>query len=237
MSNRLWLIALLLGTSIAFARDFNEHKKSEPTPILPNLIQESESVTVLNEKSVQNEKDDTRHTYALQFSAMSAAKLNVFANDSTVVYRRHNHLPAVGFQYGFMPISYRGFWGVLASINYTYLENRDEFSPTALHWVSGDISLAYRMEENRNALIKPYVGVGMISNIVIERGDHDHNTSEARQGADALIGAGLNLHRVFAFDSPLLWELQLEYKRVVSGRSPTLDFNGDHITLGMEMAL
>lgn len=237
MPNKLWLLALLLCASVAFGRDFDEHKKSEPTPILPNLIQESESVTVLNEKSVQNEKDDTRHTYALQFSAISAEKLNVFANDSTVIYRRHDNLPGVGFQYGFMPIAYRGYWGLLASINYTYLENHDEFSPTALHWVSADISLAYRMEENRNALFKPYVGVGMISNIVVERGDHDHNTSEARQGADALVGVGLNLHRVFTFDSPLLWELQLEYKRIVSSRSSTLDFNGDRIALGMEMAL
>lgn len=236
MPNKFWLLALLFGTSVAFGKDF-ETKKAESTPILPNLIQESESVTVLNENTVQNQKDGTRHTYALQLSVMSAERLNVFANDSTVVYRRHDDLPAVGFQYGYLPIAYRGFWGVLASVNYTYLENRDEFSPTALHWMSADINLAYRMEENRNALFKPYFGVGIVSNIVVERGDSDHNTSEARQGADALIGTGLNLHRVFAFDSPLLWELQLEYKRIVSGHSSTLDFNGDHITLGMEMAL
>lgn len=204
---------------------------------IPNLIEESRTVAIMNEASVQTEVDPSRSLFGFFVSSISAKKIDMFANEKLVSYKSLQNRPALGASWTYLPLNYFGYWGLTANVNYSYFENRGTKANTALHWVGGDLGLLYRHEINPNSFLKPFLGLTAGSQVMIQRGTSLYNTSEARGTGALTVGTALNLNRVLAINSPLLWEMQAQWKRVFASGDDRLDFNGNHIQLGMQLAL
>ncbi len=226
------LAGLLLGLWLGLASAHAAPKKSSPNL---NLIDESVRLKVLQEESVQKDIPSARRTYTLGFSDTSAKKLEVISNGRTVNYDDVRR-PGVSGGIGYFPLRYRGYFGVLGNVTYSYGE-RSGLVKTSLHWITGDIALAYRYEESTSAWIKPFIALGAGYNVLVQRGPSYYNTSEARGVGTGTLGANFNLNRTLNFNSPLTWELTARVRKVIDNADSSLDFNGEHYALGLELAL
>jgi hypothetical protein len=224
------LIFLLLALP-AFAADFKS-----PQTKTTNLILENQSLAVLNEQTVQTEPDDARRVYALLATSMSARHLTINSNENRVKYPVDSARGALGAQWGYLPFQFRGYYGLVGTVHYTYLEEEQRYK-TALHWMTAELHAIYRYEPSRTAFLKPFIGIGGGSHVFVQRGPTGYDTSEAQGVASGFVGVAWNLSRTFKIDSPLTWELTAQYKRVSGPREELMDLNGEHYSLGMELAL
>lgn len=202
---------------------------------VPNLIDESSRLKVLQEETVQKDVARARLKYGLGLTVMSAKKLELVANERVVRYNDVSR-PGLAGNFGYFPIRYHGYIGLIGQVGYNYGENSG-LVKTALHWFSADISVAYRHEPSEKALLKPFVALGGGYNALIQRGPSYYNTSEARGVGVASLGVNLNLNRAFAFHAPLLWEVTAQYRKVIDSEDRNLNFNGEQYALGLELAL
>ena len=216
----------------ALAEDFKAPSKAPQT----NLIRENEALTVLKEETVQIQQDNTRRIYALLATAISAERLIIHSNENKVRYPLDSARGAIGAQWGYLPVQYYGYFGILGTVHYTYLEQASEYK-TALHWMTVDLHAIYRFEPRRQTLLKPFVGLGGGSQIFVQRGPTGYDTSEAQGVASGIFGVAWNLTRTFAVRSPLLWELTLQYKRVNGPEEEMMNLDGEQVSVGMELAL
>ncbi len=228
----LFFIALLLPS--AWANPRPKITSQKPSSV-PNLIDESSSLRVLQEQSVQKDISRARMKYGIGYAVMSAKKFELLANERRVRYNDVSR-PGLAGNIGYFPLPYFGYIGVIGNVGYNYGENTGEVK-TSLHWLAADLSLAYRYEASERALVKPFVSFGGGYNVLIQRGPSYYNTSEARGMGIASLGLNLNLNRTFSFRSPLMWELSAQYRKVIDSEDRGLNFDGEQYALGLELAL
>ncbi len=228
------LLFLALSFSIAGATPRPSITSTKPSPV-PNLIDESSRLKVLQEETVQQEISRARLKYGLGYGVMSAKKLDILANERQVRYNDVSR-PGIAGNIGYFPLPFHGYFGLIGNIGYNYGENSG-LVKTSLHWLAADLSLAYRYEASARALFKPFISVGAGYNILIQRGPSYYNTSEARANGIAGVGVNLNLNRTFSFQSPLMWELSAQYRKVIDSEDRGLNFDGEQYALGLELAL
>ncbi len=229
-----FVLLFFVGLVVApvFATDFKAPAKAPQT----NLIRENEALTVLIEDTVQIQKDDSRRVYALLATSISAERLIIHANENKVRYPLESARGAVGAQWGYLPFQFYGYFGILGTVHYTYLEQAQEYK-TALHWMTVDLHAIYRYEPTRRTLLKPFFGLGGGSQIFIQRGPTGYDTSEAQGVASGILGVAWNLTSTFKVRTPLLWELTLQYKRINGPEEERMNLDGEHYSVGMELAL
>lgn len=228
------VLALILNSAGALASPRPKISTGKTSPI-PNLIDESARLKVLQEETVQKAVSRARMKYGIGYTVMSAKKLELIANERLVRYNDVSR-PGLNANIGYFPLNYRGYWGLVGQVSYNYGENSG-LVKTALHWMSADISLMYRYEESERALFKPFFALGGGYNVLIQRGPSYYNTSEARGVGVVGLGVNLNLNRTFAFRAPLMWELTAQYRKIIDSEDRNLNFNGEQYALGLELAL
>lgn len=231
-----WAACMLCAATIA-PSSYAQRKEFKPASTkTPNLIRESEALSVLQEQSVQSTPDQARRIYSLMITSLNAQKLTINSNENRVTYPVDSSRGAIGAQWAYLPIHFHGFLGVSGMVHYTYLEEEQQHK-TALHWMIADLHLLYRYERSSRALLKPFVGIGGGTHVFIQRGPLGYDTSEAQGVGSALLGLAWDFSRTLSINSPLNWELTMQYKRVLGKDEQLMNLNGDHFSLGLELAL
>lgn len=233
-----WILIASLVSSVAFAQVDRSPLKIKTPPPQFDLLKESESITVLNEQSVQTNEPESRHLLSFNIGGTNANSLTLTANGTKTHYDLNQQAPTIGAGFGYYPARFGGYWGLLTSIGYSYREQANpDTANSALHMIATDVLISYRLERSSRSWVKPYVGVGPGVNIVIQRGIDELNTSEAKGVLVGAIGLGFNVKRLLNFTSPLDWELNAQYKRWFDGSPSNVDYNGQTVSLGFSMIL
>jgi hypothetical protein len=229
------LILLFLSLPLQAQVDRSIRTKSQQPQF--DLIQESNSLAVLQESTVQSEEPVSRHVITFLAGAGTAKSLQLTSNNHIVSYDLSAPQPFLGASLGYYPAHFGGYWGLTSSINYTWLEQNTATDATALHILNGDILLSYRFETSTRSYFKPFAGVGPGINLVFQRGIDEVNTSEAHGIAVGMLGVGINLKRILGLTSPLDWEFTAQYKRWIDTSSSNANFNGGLVSVGLSMIL
>jgi len=237
LQNKFFILALLLSQSALAQVDRSPLKQKSALPQF-DLLKENESITVLKEDSVQTHEPESRHLVGFYLGATTANNLTLSSNNTITHYDLSKQTPSVGGAFGYYPARFNGYWGLLSSIGYSFQEQGNAGgADSALHMISTDVLLSYRLERSANSWVKPFVGVGPGVNIVIQRGIDELNTSEAKGLLVGALGVGLNVKRLFNMSTPLEWELTAEYKRWMDIQPSNGDYNGQVLSLGFSMIL
>lgn len=232
----LFLLAMVIGQTVEAQVDTSPLlSKKKPPPF--DLLKESDSLQVLKEQPVQVQPRESRHVLTVQAGMMDANSLTLASNGQVIHYDLSQPVPIIGGQMGYFPAFLGAAWGLQMAVNYSYREQSNPLAPTALHLFNGDCLLSYRYEKDTHAWLKPFAGIGPGLNIVDQRGIDVMNTSEEHGLIVGALGVGFNVKRLFDFDSPLDWELNLQYKRWIEPNVSNADFNGDLLTLGISAIL
>jgi hypothetical protein len=235
------LLFLILFCGSAWAQvDRSPLKIKRPNPQF-DLLKENESITVMGEQTVQTNEPESRHLFTFSLGTMNANNLTLSSNGMTTKYDLSAQTPTVGAGFGYYPARFSGYWGLLSSIGYSFREQGNgaaaNGASSSLHMLTTDILLSYRMEKTAHGWLKPYVGVGPGINVVLQRGIDELNTSEAKGLLVGALGVGFNIKRLFNMDSPLDWELALQYKRWIDLKPSNADYSGNMLSLGLSMIL
>lgn len=240
VTQALGFVLCVVLSAPAFAQ-LNRGKFESKQESLPNLIREGESVAILKEKGVQEEAFMSRRVYAMTIGQMTAQRLVLTSYDHSVEYDLVSPTGTLGAQFGYYPVSAYGLWGIHSSVNYTNIESRSAagFSEvlTSLHWMMADALFMYRGEGRLSEWIKPELGIGLGMIGVIQRGPDQYNTSEAKTMGVGVLGASMNLTRLFSIRSPLQWDLLVQYKAMLGPSKAASQWNGSMINAGLALAL
>tara|TARA_Y100001958_G_scaffold159214_1_gene159758 strand:- start:203 stop:889 length:687 start_codon:yes stop_codon:yes gene_type:complete len=203
-------LILFFGTSL-FAED------------LTSLIEESQSLSVLGESSVQVERADSHRVYGVQYSRISPQNVRLELNGENYVYDIQSDTPSFGAHFSYLPalVSLPFETGLDFEINYLTLEGRGETSltPVQLHFVSLEPSLF--VQKGVGYGLVPVVGAGYSVGVNFQRGFRDENTSVASRFPFGFLGIQFHLSQLFSSD--LDWLLKLEQRNSFGGST---DQNG-----------
>lgn len=228
---------LLLGVAAQAQVDRSPLKIKTPSPQF-DLLKENESITVMGEESVQTDEPESRHIFNFFIGDMASGNLTLTANGTTTQYDLSQQTPAIGAGFGYYPARFSGYWGLLSSVGYSYREQTNPDSAnSSLHMLTTDVLLSYRWERSSLGWWKPYVGVGPGVNIVLQRGIDQLNTSEAKGLLVGAVGLGFNIKKLLDMQSPLDWELALQFKRWIDIHPSNADYGGNMLSLGVSMIL
>lgn len=235
--SKLVLFAFLVSQS-AFAQIKREvlHGKT-PIPTF-DPIKESNALPIMKEKTVQSDEPESKHVLTASLGAVTAQSLTLASNGAITHYDLSRPTPVFGVGFGYFPARFMGYWGLDTSLGYSYRQQNNDLGPSVLHLFNFDTLLAYRFELSSRSWVKPYLGVGPGSVVAYQRGSVDElNTSESHFVGVAEAGLRFNMNRVLSMDSPLGWELTLQYKRWIEPNATNADFNGQLVTVGFSTLL
>lgn len=236
--NRFLLAFAVISSGTAFAQmDRGGFETNKSNSKVTNLLEEGESVMVLQEQSVQEKVFTSRRVYSLLGGQLQADQLTLTANDTKVIYDLKQPIPMASVEIGYYPFLWHGLWGMKGGIGYGYLGQNQKNTKTLLHIVTADLLFMYRAEGTRSTWIKPFAGLGGTLFNAIQRGIEDYNTSESHALGLGVVGLGFNMNRLFSSDSFLDWELTGQYKRVFGSTSESANLTGSSWNAGISIAL
>jgi hypothetical protein len=237
LANRFSILVLVVASSGALAQmdrgGFQESKSQGVT----NLLKEGESVSVLNEISVQQKEFSSRRVYNLVGGQMAAGNLTLTSHEHIIKYDLSKPMDMIGTSIGYFPYSWHGLWGLEGGVNYGFRNQKTRTIETVLHVTTGDLLLMYKGETNPRNWVKPFLGIGATLITVVQRGDEGFNTSEARGMGLGVLGLGFNVNRLFSMDSMLDWEVIAQYRSVFGPTKPSADWTGTSWNAGVSLSL
>lgn len=213
--------------------------KTEAASPVPNLIEESRSISVLDESTIPNVEDRSRRLYGLTYNTVNAKRIEIFANGRRTRYENPQNQKAMGAQMAVLPIHWqKGYWGLLGNLQYSLLEQNQLANRTRLHSLAFDLNMAYRHEQSPHSWVKPMAFLGGGSQVFVQRGEIDEdNTSEARGYLSYGLGLSFDINRIFTMSPVVKVELIGAFKRIQSPASERYDLSGDTTSLGLGLAL
>lgn len=205
-------------------------QKEEPLQ-LSNLIQESESLAVLNESSIQTQVKDSKRIYAFHFGyANQSSGVSIQMENET--YRYEAQAPVVGASFSYLPWSQKWSPGMEVSMDYFSVGGKNK-NPTQLHMLFAEPSLFLQGQINSHFSSRLGLGWGVAS--AFQRGFQDENTSLAT--GYGFVSLGLSFHFSKWVRSDLDWSLGLDHRRSFASREEDLIGNLERTSLGLSLSL
>ena len=238
MPRNKFLIFLFLVAPVAFAQvDRRVLREKRKAPAF-DLLKESETLAVIKEQTVQKTEPESRHVYGISVGQLTSQSVTLTSNGYTTNYDMTKPAALFAGKLGYYPIHWAaGYWGLMGGIGYSQREKVTPSVSSALHLFAADLLISYRLEPSSRSWIKPYAGVGGGTNVVLQRGFDQLNTSEAHGVIVSVIGAGFNLNRLFSMTSVIDYEPDLQWKHWTDPKPSNLNFGGNILSVGMGIAL
>lgn len=204
-----------------------------------DLINESQTLSVLGEASVQSSKSESRRVYGIQAGRTGEQQVLLSTDAEAFQYDLGGGAPSVGAHFSFLPAGGgRGFdWGVDSSVNYLTQRGRglDSGVSTQLHVVTFEPSLFVEKSIRFGLLPKIGGGYGLAS--YFQRGYNDENLNSIK-GFGFIYGAlGLQLNQFSLFESDLDWLLHIEHRASFISSGPEGLSNWMRTSLGLSVSI
>lgn len=217
-------------------------KLTESQSTVPaNLIEESNSLKIQTEDTVQVEHESSERIYGLRYGVVQGGIIQVPSNAETLSYDVGGARSELGARFGIYP--FKGFvdLGVESNVGYFSVENLG--SPTiavdraVLHVVGLEALLSAKKALSFASWLSPQIGVGGGVKGLFQRGYTNENTSIAQGFGVAQLGLNINMSHFRFARSSVDWGIFLDGRQYFGPKNELNLTNFTSYSAGLNLAL